>query len=113
MTRIQKLLIYAVLLGAVAVFSLPLVVMVSGSLKSPTEIQTQPNHLIPQSWQWQNYFDAVRAMPFWRYLSNTLVLCVGSVVGTVFSCSLAAYAFAKLKWFGRDALFAVLIGTML
>lgn len=113
MTRIQKLLIYAVLLGAVAVFSLPLVVMVSGSLKSPTEIQTAPNQLIPQAWQWQNYVDAVRAMPFWRYLSNTLVLCVGSVVGTVFSCSLAAYAFAKLKWFGRDALFAVLICTML
>ena len=50
MTRLQKLLIYAVLVGAVAVFSLPLVVMVSGSLKSPTEIQTAPNQLIPHTW---------------------------------------------------------------
>jgi len=55
----------------------------------------------------------VTTMPYFRYLRNSLVLCAGTVIGTVFSCSLAAYAFARLKWPGRDALFGVLIATML
>ncbi|MEO1478473.1 MAG: carbohydrate ABC transporter permease, partial [Bacteroidota bacterium] len=47
------------------------------------------------------------------YLLNTVVLCVGSVAGMVVSCSLAAYAFAKLEWRGRDAVFALVIATLL
>ncbi len=113
MSRWQKVLIYGVLLVGAAIYCVPLLVMVSGSLKSPSEIQAQPNRLIPETWHFENYALAVEAMPFWQYLSNTLVLCVGSVIGTVLSCSMAAYAFAKLRWFGRDWLFAVLIGTML
>ncbi|GAA4432856.1 carbohydrate ABC transporter permease [Bremerella cremea] len=113
MNRLQKSTIYCLLIFFVAIYSMPLLVMVSGSLKSPSEIQANPNGLIPQSWQWQNYVAAIGAMPFWQYLSNTLVICVGAVAGTVISCSMAAYAFAKLKWWGRDRLFAVLIGTML
>jgi len=109
----QKSAVYTVLLFAVAIYALPLAVMVSGALKSPTEIQTDPNRLIPETVHWENFADAVQAMPFWRYLSNTLTICIGSVVGTLLSCSMAAYAFAKLKWTGRDFLFGVLIATML
>ena len=113
MTWGQKSTVYMLLIFFATIYSVPLIVMVSGSLKSPTEIQANPNDLIPQAWQWANYSDAIGAMPFWQYLSNTLVLCLGSVAGTLISCSMAAYAFAKLKWWGRDKLFAVLIGTML
>ena len=113
MNPLQKSTIYALLIFFAAIYSMPLMVMLSGSLKSPTEIQAAPNRLIPETWHWENYATAIQSMPFWQYLTNTLTLCVGTVVGTVLSCSMAAYAFAKLKWWGRDKLFAVLIGTML
>ena len=52
-------------------------------------------------------------MPFFQYLRNTLLLCAGTVLGTVLSCSMVAYGFARLKWPGRNVAFALLIATML
>ena len=91
----------------------PLVWMVLTSLKPPAQLVSDPHALLPDPWRWQNYSDAVAAVPFVRYLTNTLVLCVGSVTGTVLSCALVAYSFAHLKWPGRDVAFAVLMATML
>lgn len=98
---------------ATAAMALPLAWMVLTSLKSPDEIAASPYAWLPRSWQFDNYRGAMAAMPFARYLTNTLVLCVGSVAGTLFSCTLAAYAFARLRWPGRDLLFAAMIATML
>jgi multiple sugar transport system permease protein len=104
---------YPLLLAAVVVFTAPLAYMVGSSLKTREEIVAQPEVLLPQQWHPENYLDAIRAMPFWRYLSNSIWLCLGSVVGSVFSCSLAAYGFARVRWRGRGFLFGVLIATML
>jgi len=101
------------LLAATALLAAPLVWMVLSSLKSPEQIAVEPYSWWPKPWRWTNYVDAVRAMPFLRYLANTLVLCLGSVVGTLVSCSMVAYGFSRLRWPGRDLLFALLIGTML
>jgi ABC-type glycerol-3-phosphate transport system permease component len=62
----------------------------------------------------QSYRNAWFADEHWpRYLANSLLLVVLSVVGQILSCSLVAYAFARLRWPGRDALFLVLLGTMM
>jgi ABC-type glycerol-3-phosphate transport system permease component len=62
----------------------------------------------------QSYRNAWYADEHWpRYLVNSLLLVVLNVVGQVLSCSLVAYAFARLRWPGRDALFLVLLGTMM
>jgi multiple sugar transport system permease protein len=66
------------------------------------------------SFRWENFPRAVRAMRhFWRYLANTLILCILNVAGTVLSSSLVAYGFARLEWRGRDRLFALLLATMM
>ncbi len=91
----------------------PLLWMVLTSLKSSQQIAAEPFAWWPEPWQWQNYVRATTEIPFLRYLGNSLLLCAGSVVGTVVSCSLVAYGFAQLRWPGRDLLFAVLIATML
>jgi multiple sugar transport system permease protein len=52
-------------------------------------------------------------MPYLRYLRNTLLLCLGTVVGTLFSCSLAAYGLSRLKWRFRNVCFALVVATML
>jgi len=104
---------HGVLLSLAALFALPLVWMLLTSLKPQEQIVADPHRVLPVEWRPQNYLEAVTTMPYFRYLRNSLVLCAGTVIGTVFSCSLAAYAFARLKWPGRDALFGVLIATML
>ena len=91
----------------------PLVWMVLTTLKSPEQIANSPYAWWPNPLRWQNYTEAFTAIPFVRYLVNSLLLCAGSVLGTLLSCSLVAYGFARLHWPGRDWLFAVLIATML
>lgn len=102
----------AMWLAALAM-SFPLVWMVLSSLKSDEQLATAPYAWLPEDWQWENYAAAVSAMPFGRYLANTLILSLGSVAGTIVSCSVVAYGFARLRWPGRDLLFGVLIATML
>lgn len=96
-----------------AVMATPLVWLVLTSLKTPEQLASDPLSWWPRPFRWQNYQEAVTAIPFFRYLANTLLLCVGNVTGTLLSCSLVAYAFARLRWPGRDVLFAVLIATLL
>ena len=106
-------LIYLSLWVISAIFSLPLVMMISGSLKSTAELKSDPYQIIPTSAQWSNYPDALASMPFVQYLINTLVLCAGTVVGTTLSCAVIAYGLSRVKWRGRSWVFATVVGTML
>lgn len=64
--------------------------------------------------RWENFASAIKVMQhFWRYLGNTVLLCVLNVVGMVFSSSLVAYGFSRIDWRGRDRVFLVLLGTMM
>ena len=101
------------LVVAAAVFAFPLIWMVLSSLKPAIQLTEDPYSLWPRRWEWNNYPEALTAMPYLRYLRNSLLLCIGSVTGSLFSCSLVAYGFARLRWRGRNLLFAVLIATML
>ena len=62
---------------------------------------------------WQNYSRAFEMMEFWLNLRNTLFICVSVVIGTVISCSLVAYSFARIEWPGRDMVFLVVLATMM
>lgn len=106
-------LAYALLVTSALIFAFPLLWMVLSSLKPSTQLVEDPYALLPREWQWSNYVEAVQAMPYLRYLRNTLLLAGGSVVGSVLSCSLVAYGFARIRWRGRNVLFGILIATML
>ena len=62
---------------------------------------------------WRNYRLTLDYIPFWRYVGTGLFLVILNLIGTLFSCSLAAYAFARLYWPGRGICFAALLGTMM
>ena len=62
---------------------------------------------------WRNYRLTLDYIPFWRYVGTGLFLVILNLIGTLFSCSLAAYAFARLQWPGRGVCFAALLGTMM
>lgn len=105
--------LYLVAWFTVTIFSLPLLVMVSGSLKSSEQLTRDPYSLWPAGWNWINYPEALASMPFLIYLSNTLLLCTGCVIGTTLSCALAAYGLSRVDWSGRRWMFGLVIATML
>jgi len=115
--RVARLLrlvaLHAVLLAGSAVFLLPFLWSLSTSLKLEREVFVFPPELIPAQIQWRNYPDALTALPFGRYTFNTLLLAGGRIVGIMLSCSMVAFAFSRLRWKGRDALFFVLLATLM
>ncbi len=95
------------------IFSLPLVMMVSGSLKSDEDLKSNPYQLVPAELHWSNYPAALESMPFVQYLINTLILCAGTVIGTTMSCAVVAYGLSRVKWRWQKWVFASVVGTML
>jgi multiple sugar transport system permease protein len=117
----QKILAHTVLVLLCIPFILPLVWMISTSLKTDAQIfppedqQSAPislMSLIPRPIHWRNYPDALVTVPFHIYLRNTLFLCVMNVFGAVLSSAIVAYGFARLQFRGREVLFMLMISTM-
>jgi len=117
----RRLLIHAVLLMLCVPALLPLIWMVSTSLKPDSQIYTGQGKgaapislqsLVPRPPQWRNYADAMRTVPLRIYLRNTLLLCASTVVGAVLSSAIVAYGFARLQFAGKNAWFLLMISTM-
>jgi multiple sugar transport system permease protein len=104
---------YTALLFFSAFFILPWVWMVSTSLKNPQELVVWPPIWIPNPIRWDNYVQAFAQAEFSRFVVNTLKIAVPSVIGAVLSNSLVAYGFARVRWPGRDAVFALVLATMI
>jgi multiple sugar transport system permease protein len=113
MKRAHTLLSHAVLLALGALFFLPFYWLFITSLKADTEIFATPPIWFPHRLHWDNYPRAVSYIPFFLYLRNTTLISLLSVVGSVLSCSLVAYSLAKIRWRGRDALFFLIVATMM
>ena len=104
---------HLVLVGIGMLFLLPLLWMVSSSLKGNEQLFVADPTWIPRPIRWDNYPHALTFIPFFTYLKNTLLICAFGVVGSLISCSLVAYGFSRIEWPGRDALFLVLLATMM
>ena len=114
--KLTKVAIYAALIMLSIPAILPLLWMVSTSLKTNTQIfgsgELNLKALIPSPLETHNYPAALQNMPFLLYLRNTLLLCICSVVGAVVSSAVVAYGFAKIEFPGRNGMFALMIATM-
>ncbi len=104
---------YLLLLVFAFFFILPWAWMVSTSLKNPSELAVYPIVWIPNPIRWDNYGEALRQANFLQYLLNTLYIAVPSVIGAVLSNSLIAYGFARVRWIGRDAVFTLVLATLI
>lgn len=104
---------YAVLTGLSFLFALPFFWMLSSSLKTEADIWLYPPKWIPNPTLWSNYPEALRLMKFLKLLHNTLFITATSMLGLLFSCSWVVYGFARFRFPGRDALFVVLLATMM
>lgn len=107
-------IIFFVLLTALAILVIiPLLWMISISLKSDQEIMTYPPSFFPKVLHPENFIKAFKKAPFGKYTYNTFYIAFFVVIGNVISNYLVAYGFAKIKFPGRDLLFRVVLATMM
>jgi len=106
-------LTHAVLIAGLVLVFFPIVWAVSTSLKNRGDIFLIPPIWIPNPIRWQNYVDAMTTANFARYFLNTAFITLADIVGKTLSCSLVAFAFARLRWWGRDVLFIVMLSTLM
>jgi multiple sugar transport system permease protein len=107
-------LIYAALIAGAVLFILPVLWMLFTATKTNAQLFTDPESWLPNPWVWSNFYNAwfTRA-PFNIYLRNSVVVTGVTVVAQVASSALVAFAFARLRWVGRDIWFAVCLSTMM
>lgn len=109
----KHLVVHGVLLlGAAAMFA-PFLWMFVTSLKTLSESMLVPPTLWPDVLQWSNYADVWNSLPFAAFYANTFGMILFRVLGSVFFSATAAYAFARMTFPGRDALFGLVLVTMM
>jgi multiple sugar transport system permease protein len=108
----QPLPFFAVVICAI-LFALPIYWLIITSLKAVDEVFADPLVWWPRQLVWSNYPQALQQFPFLRYLTNTITIAVPVAIGTTFSSAFVAYAFSRLRWRGRDAVFYLILGTLM
>lgn len=111
--RLWHLPLHLLLLAGSAIMLLPFAWMLSTSLKHQPEIFTYPPVWIPSEIAWDNYSATVAAMPFGRFYFNSFVITISVTVLQLLVASLAAFAFARLRFWGRDSLFLLYLATLM
>jgi multiple sugar transport system permease protein len=104
---------HLVLIPLTFLLLVPFFIMVVTSLETVQETRRFPPVLIPNSPQWSNYREALSAAPFVRFAINSAVVAIVVVAANLILCSVAGYAFARLRFFGRGLLFGVLMATLM
>ena len=107
----MKIIAWLLLAASSFFFVVPFVWMLTTSLKDVTDLAGV--RWIPTRFAWENYRDAFSFGMWPRWAANTVIITVVSVIGTLLSTSLVAYAFARLRWPGRDLVFSLVLATMM
>ena len=108
-----RVVLHVVLMSTGLFFMFPFIWSLSTSLKPMSDLFSVTPNLIPSEFRWQNYADVFDSAPFLRYYANSIFVTLVRTAGQVFIASLAAFAFAQLKFPGRDALFFVLLAGLM
>jgi multiple sugar transport system permease protein len=113
LVAVRIVLTYVALSLAAVIMLLPFVWMLSTSLKTPSSVFVYPPEWIPNPVQWSNYAQVVQVMPFLRYVLNTAAVATSITFLHLAVSSLAAYAFARLRFPGRNRLFLAYLATLM
>lgn len=112
-SKSSKPIIHIILIiGAISMLT-PFIWMLLTSLKTLTEATRIPPVIFPKILQWSNYTEVVRLLPFGKFYFNTIIMIIARVAFAVVFSSMAAYAFARLKFPGRNLFFMVILIQMM
>ena len=104
---------HLVLIPLAVVMLIPMAWMLVTSLETLNETRHFPPVLLPHTLAPGNYSAVLRQAPFARWFVNTMIVTVATVAGNLLFCSLAGYAFARIKFFGREVVFVLLLATLM
>jgi multiple sugar transport system permease protein len=112
---VQHTTTYLLLMLGAFFLLIPFTWMVSTSLKEPGDVLKFPPEWIPDPVRWSNYVEALTQdyAPFHIFLYNTVIITFLSMIGQLLSASLVGFSFARLRWWGRDYLFLVVLATLM
>lgn len=111
--KLGDVILFIVAVFVAVIMIIPFVWMLSASFKLKTEIFTVPIQWIPRTFHLDNYKRILEQIPFITYFLNTAKITIIITILQVVTCSMAAYAFAKLKFPGRDKIFLCYLNTMM
>ena len=103
---------YALLIFFAAIALIPFVWMLSSSLKTSADVFSIPMRWIPQTMHWENYSSIWDRVALMTYFKNTTIVSAVVTVMQIITSSFASYAFAKMRFKGRDLMFLLYIGTI-
>ena len=110
---ISKSYAYIIILILSIPFIVPLFWLISTALKTPAQVYQSPPVWIPTPIRWENFSDALAVAPFGKFLANSLITTFIPMVGEVFISAMIAFSFARVRWPGRDSVFAICLAVML
>ncbi len=111
--RFVKAATYGILTAGAAFILLPFVWMILTSVKPGNEVLLMPPRWLPSKIQWENYVKAFQAVPFMTYFKNSVIVTVCITSCELITTVLAAFAFARLEFKGKNLLFMLLVATMM
>ena len=111
---VLRTLLYLLLILGALIMVFPFYWMIASSFKTAAEMNLFPPRMAPSNWfNFDNYVTAWHTAPFGTYFLNSIVVCFCSVGVVMFTTILAAFAFSRLKFPGRDLLFTLLLSMMM
>lgn len=111
--NVGKFFVYIILISGVGITIFPFIWMILTSFKSQIESIKIPITIFPKEWLIKNYFAVFNAVPFGRMYLNTIINAVVIVSVQLIFCSMAAYAFARLKFPGKNVIFTILLSVLM
>ena len=110
---LRPIVSHALLVVVAVLFAAPLVFALATSLKPQDEVFTSPPTLVGSELRFENYVEAFRFAPFARYFFNSFLVAISGTAVVVAASSLSAFAFARLRFRGRELLFVLFLGTLM
>ena len=111
--KISKIFLYVFLAAGALACLFPFYWMLRSSFMDMGQIFVMPPIMIPDPFVATNYKDALEVMPYFKYLTNTLIIVLSNVGGSVLSASLCAFSFSRMRWPGRDKIFMALLTALM
>jgi multiple sugar transport system permease protein len=111
--EVGSILLHAFVVLLAIAFLFPFFWMLSNAIRSNGEVLATPPRLLPSEWQWGNFVEAFSHLPFGQFFLNSMFVSVTITLITLIVSSLAGYAFARIRFFGRDGLFLVYLSTLM
>ena len=108
-----KIITHLLLIIGSILMLIPFLWMISSSLKNHAELFAVPPTFFPKHVAWENYVYMFSSAPWGLYFFNTVVITVFTILGQIFTCSMGAYAFARLRFRFKNVLFIIYLGTMM